>query len=69
MPDPRPPYLPPQPAFRRCRCGALVLREHGQVVSPCLGLPHHCPRKAGKMSDAALDTSVLLPASELTGEG
>ena len=43
MTDLFPGYVPPQPAFRRCTCGALVLRlRSGQVVTPCLGLPHVC---------------------------
>lgn len=38
-----PRYVPPQPAFRRCRCGALVMRlKNGDVVTPLLGLPHRC---------------------------
>jgi len=44
MPDPFPSYTPPQPAFRRCRCGLLVMRlTTGQVVTPLLGLLHVCP--------------------------
>jgi hypothetical protein len=47
MPDPRPPYVPPQPTFFRCRCGALVLRVGGKgpVLTPALGYEHHCPRE------------------------
>jgi hypothetical protein len=37
------PYTPPQPAFFRCRCGALVLRlGKGVYVTPLLGYPHVC---------------------------
>jgi hypothetical protein len=43
QPEPLTPYVPPQPAFRRCRCGALVLRtKQGDIVTPLLGLPHRC---------------------------
>lgn len=36
-------YTPPQPAFRRCRCGALVLKlKTGEVVTPLLGYVHQC---------------------------
>ena len=43
VPEPLTPYVPPQPAFRRCRCGALVMRDKvGAVVTPLLGLPHIC---------------------------
>jgi hypothetical protein len=56
MPDPvpeRPPYLPPQPAFRRCRCGALVLRtQTGEVVTPLLGLPHECAHPRARQGHA-----------------
>jgi hypothetical protein len=45
MTTPLLPYVPPQPAFRRCRCGALVLREHGVVVSPLLGIKHVCAKR------------------------
>jgi len=38
-------YVPPQPGFRRCKCGALVMRLKGKVVTPLLGLPHVCPLK------------------------
>ena len=41
-PEPLLPYVPPQPAFRRCRCGQLVLRERGEIVSPLLGYVHKC---------------------------
>lgn len=43
QPEPLVPYVPPQPAFFRCRCGSLVLRiGKGPVLTPCLGLPHVC---------------------------
>ena len=48
-------YTPPQPAFRRCKCGALVMRltrsepalglRKGAVVTPLLGLPHVCAKQ------------------------
>ena len=43
------PTSSPPATGRRCRCGALVLRDKtGAVVTPLLGLKHECAKQREK---------------------
>lgn len=54
-------YLPPQPTFiASCwRCRALLMREKGQIVSGCLGLPHVCATNEGEAFSVVAGEGVL----------
>lgn len=45
-----PAYVPPQPMFRRCRCGALVLKTKAGILTPALGYPHMCAQAKEKVA-------------------
>lgn len=46
------PYVPPQPMFRRCKCGALVLKTKTGPVTPALGKKHVCASTEKPRTDA-----------------